>query len=286
MWNCCGGKGNDPGCEASMRHIPKEYPVGELENTWAFYPTIPTEKKADIRLAVAIDCEMGTAVSGECELIRVTVIDYFTSEVLVDRLVYPKEKMAHYNTRYSGVTRGAMEKARAAKTCFFGRDQAREAVWKFVGPNTIIIGHSLNNDLRALRWIHSNVVDTHLLWSTKIKKVDEDLMTSEDIDGGETRNNSSSQKNDLAENRKEEERVQKELNLAFHTSLSVNNEGKSARRTKGSGPHSLKTLSKTVLNREIQSNNKAGHDSLEDALASRDLAHWKICEMIYNIGTT
>jgi hypothetical protein len=42
---------------------------------------------------------------------------------------------------------------------------------------------------------------------------------------------------------------------------------------KGSGALSLKTLAMVRLGREIQAGGKKGHDSLEDALAARDLAH-------------
>jgi RNA exonuclease 1 len=53
----------------------------------------------DIRVAVALDCEMGTAASGESELIRVTMVDYFSDEILVDNLVEPGVRMLHLNTR-------------------------------------------------------------------------------------------------------------------------------------------------------------------------------------------
>jgi RNA exonuclease 1 len=42
---------------------------------------------------------MGTAASGESELIRVTMVDYFSDEILVDNLVEPGVRMLHLNTR-------------------------------------------------------------------------------------------------------------------------------------------------------------------------------------------
>ena len=106
---------------------------------WKFHATPAAAAYSDIRQAVAIDCEMGTAASGDNELIRVTLIDYFSSAVLVDSLVYPDVAMSHYNTRFSGVTKQDMETARARGRCFRGRDQARTAVWRFVGPSTIVV---------------------------------------------------------------------------------------------------------------------------------------------------
>lgn len=120
---------------------------------------------------MAIDCEMGTAKSGDSELIRVTLIDYFSSEVLVDKLVYPDVAMEHYNTRFSGVTRRDMENARVRRQCLMGKKRAREMVWRFVGPHTVVVGHSAHNDLTAMRWIHTVVVDTLLLESEDRKSV-------------------------------------------------------------------------------------------------------------------
>jgi DNA polymerase III epsilon subunit-like protein len=40
--------------------------------------------------------------------------------------------------------------------------------------------------------------------------------------------------------------------------------------------HSLKALAKKHLNRDIQTNGKRGHDSLEDAVAARDIVHWNV----------
>ena len=40
-----------------------------------------------MRAAVALDCEMGISDEGERELIRISMIDYFTGEVLDNSLV-------------------------------------------------------------------------------------------------------------------------------------------------------------------------------------------------------
>ena len=41
---------------------------------------------------------MGTAFDGDSELIRLTLIDYFSGETLIDSLVYPDVAMLHFNT--------------------------------------------------------------------------------------------------------------------------------------------------------------------------------------------
>lgn len=118
-----------------------------------------------VRAAVALDCEMGTALSGESEIIRITVVDFFNQEVLLDSLVQPSIPMKHYNTRFSGVTASDMRDAVRNRTCIFGRDMARQQVWRFVGPDTVIVVHGGHNDLSALRLIHPLIIDTFILES-------------------------------------------------------------------------------------------------------------------------
>jgi RNA exonuclease 1 len=149
-------------CSGNEEHVPREYIPGEIQRLWQFYSTPDPMQGSCIHSVVVIDCEMGVSKYGDSELIRVTLIDFFSSAILIDKLVYPSIPMRHYNTRYSGVTQSDMADAVHTRTCFFGRDEARRAVWDYVAPWTVVVGHSVSNDLVALRWIHSRVVDTYL----------------------------------------------------------------------------------------------------------------------------
>ncbi|KAI5461800.1 ribonuclease H-like domain-containing protein [Mariannaea sp. PMI_226] len=211
-WSCCKEHIHSPPCQEEQGHLPRSYAKGELAAYWRMYKTPPSRPDSQIRTAVVLDCEMGVAESGESELIRLSMVDYFTCEILIDKLIWPDVKMSHYNTRFSGVTRAMMERARKSRQCIFGNKKARLEVWNYVGPKTIIIGHSAQGDLKSLRLIHQTVVDT--------------LEVERYMSG------------------------------------------------RGSGL-SLKKLAKERLDREIQIKRK-GHDSLEDAIATRDVLHWHI----------
>ncbi|KAK0118579.1 hypothetical protein ONS95_007465 [Cadophora gregata] len=261
VWSCCGKHVSADPCQAAEFHLARAYPAGQLESLWAFYPTPCAGVSHQVRAAVAIDCEMGTAKSGDSELIRVTLIDYFSSEVLVDKLVYPDVAMEHYNTRFSGVTRKDMEYARRSRQCLLGKKRAREAVWKFVDPHTIVVGHSAHNDLTAMRWIHDVVVDTWLVESEnkKAKEVEAKAKAERDRkkqEGSQTQNSPSQDLDKLKEAQQHKESPTKKV--------------------KGRGTLSLKTLTWERLRREIQTTGRKGHDSLEDAIATRDLAHWNV----------
>lgn len=203
-YECCGGRFHSQGCSSEVDHTPAD--VGELRALWKFYKTPePVHMQAaphtysdspygingkqcggkrfwkkldlgtastpagqtDIRPAVALDCEMGTSITGESVLIKVSLIDFFTQEKLIDQLVAPTTHMAHYNTKYSSVTPSAMNEAKSRGTAIAGTDAARELVYRYVDASTIIIMHGGSSDLNALRMIHPahRIIDTYVLES-------------------------------------------------------------------------------------------------------------------------
>jgi RNA exonuclease 1 len=223
------------------------------------HATPNTNNVDNVCAAVAIDCEMGTAVSGDSELIRVTMIDYFTGVVLVNNIVEPDVPMLHLNTRFSGVSWGDLNNAKRRGTCLAGKAHARSAIWRFVGPGTVVVGHALSNDLRALRWIHGLVVDSFLMEfnHAKMHKDDEERKSEghdKDIDELTTRMKKS---------------------IVSGVEVAVENPKITGQKKKRRGPgqYSLKTLAKKYLHADIQCDNK-GHDSFEDAVAARNLVHW------------
>ncbi|RFN42555.1 rna exonuclease 3 [Fusarium flagelliforme] len=214
-WTCCGAHVSGPPCKHEEHHLPEQSTLKEMSSRWQ-YSVTPASTTKNARKAVVIDCEMGTAASGDSELIRLTLIDYFSRQVLIDNLVWPDVLMSHLNTKYSGVTWQSMREARNAKRCIFGRKNARALVWKFVSPETIVIGHGASSDLTSLRWIHPQIIDTLI------------------VEGN-------------------------------------NHDGK----TNGL---SLKKLAELRLQRIIQKGK--GHDSLEDAIATRDLLHCNVVRLV------
>ena len=225
----------------------------ELENYWMFYQT-SGEQLPTHAAAVSIDCEMGSSQAGESELIRVTVIDYFNAEVLLDSLVYPDTKMAHYNTRFSGVTRKAMEDSRRQQKCLLGKGAARSAVLRFVGPDTIVIGHGLHMDLTSLRWVHTRVVDTFLLEQRRRRREEEANRKGDEMSESEEGKQEGAEDED---------------------------ESKFTETKREQGGLSLKTLAKQRLLRVIQQGH--GHDSVEDAMATRDLLHWHVLDALASV---
>ena len=111
---------------------------------------------------------MGVSSTKWPELIRFSLIDFFTGEVLIDKIVFPSVFLRSLSTPWSGVDWDMMWKAVRQGSCLFGRDAAREAIWKFVGPETVVITHAGENDMNVLRWIHPRVVDTQILGGSQV----------------------------------------------------------------------------------------------------------------------
>ncbi|KAF5634187.1 rna exonuclease 3 [Fusarium sp. NRRL 52700] len=158
-WTCCDQHVMGPPCKQEDEHKPERHTLKEISTRWQYSATPPITTK-NTRKAVVIDCEMGTAASSDTELIRLTLIDYFSSDVLIDKLVWPDVPMQHLNTKWSGVTWKMMKEARNKRECLFGWKNSRSLIWKFVGPETIVIGHGVKSDLTSLRWIHPRLIDT------------------------------------------------------------------------------------------------------------------------------
>lgn len=114
----------------------------------------------------ALDCEMVLTTAGS-ELARLTLVQVevfndgkVTTRVVWDELVQPQHKVVNYLTQHSGVT------ATMLKNVTTQLEQVQAALLCTIAPNDIVIGHSLENDLIAARWIHRNVIDTSLLFRT------------------------------------------------------------------------------------------------------------------------
>ncbi|PWN49500.1 hypothetical protein IE53DRAFT_345765 [Violaceomyces palustris] len=168
-WNCCGrlveestGDGEEACCLGP--HVFKEESTRDLHKREGFITTERLEELMKERNEstchqeiVAMDCELSYTTSG-MSLTRLTLVGE-DGEVLLDELVRCKADIIDYNTRWSGINEEDYR-----QKAILDLVDVRKAMARFVNRDTILIGHGLENDLRAVRLVHTNVVDTALLY--------------------------------------------------------------------------------------------------------------------------
>ena len=109
------------------------------------------------RGVLAMDCEMCLVEGGEPALTRISLVEWDGS-VLMDELVKPDKPIIDYLTPYSGITPAKLEHVDTTLADMQSR------LLKEITAKHILIGHSLNSDLLALKLTHPFVIDTSILY--------------------------------------------------------------------------------------------------------------------------
>ncbi|KAH7907300.1 hypothetical protein BJ138DRAFT_1014736 [Hygrophoropsis aurantiaca] len=120
---------------------------------------LPTERQRSN--IYAIDCEMCMTEDGK-ELTRVCMIDYVSGIVIYDQLVKPSKPVIDYLTRWSGITAETL--ASATTTLPQVQSHLMNILSPPNAPTSILVGHSLESDLKALKIAHPRCIDTALIY--------------------------------------------------------------------------------------------------------------------------
>ncbi|XP_031719052.1 RNA exonuclease 5 [Anarrhichthys ocellatus] len=183
--------------------IKKHYPVKGMPGFEEFVCTDGVDCVTDGSPLYGLDCEMCLTERGN-ELARVSLVDS-DGNCLLDDLVKPQNRILDYLTRFSGITAAML---RPITTTL--RD-VQVKLRQLLPSDAVLVGHSVNNDLVALKLIHQHVIDTSLLY-------------------------------------------RRDFGQKFK----------------------LKVLAEVVLQRQIQTEGKKGHNPIEDAVAALELAQYFI----------
>ena len=159
QWSCCKGEANADGCQVHDKHVADCIDYDDLRG---FVETLePSSRPANGDFGVfALDCEMCNTVRG-IELTRVTVVD-LKGKSVYESLVMPDNEIIDYNTRFSGIV---ADDLKDVKTKI--RD-VQAVLLSMFSSKTILIGHSLESDLKALKMLHKTVVDTSVVFPHKM----------------------------------------------------------------------------------------------------------------------
>ncbi|EXJ57073.1 hypothetical protein A1O7_07417 [Cladophialophora yegresii CBS 114405] len=105
----------------------------------------------------ALDCEMVLTADDKYSLARVSLVDW-SGKTVLDKYVKPSLPIQNYFTEFSGVTE---EILRDVTTML--ADVQKELL-SILGQDSILLGHSLESDLNALKLTHPFIIDTSIIY--------------------------------------------------------------------------------------------------------------------------
>ncbi|XP_017883961.1 RNA exonuclease 1 homolog [Ceratina calcarata] len=155
-YSCCQQYGSATGCCDARTHV---WDYVDYENLRGYVKTFPKNAPTEEQGVYALDCEMCYTTQG-LELTRITVIDE-DCNVAYETLVKPQNTIIDYNTRFSGITEENMKNTTTSLL------DVQATLLTMFSEKTILVGHSLESDLKALRLLHDTVVDTSVMFPHK-----------------------------------------------------------------------------------------------------------------------
>ncbi|GAA6001456.1 hypothetical protein JCM10207_006675 [Rhodosporidiobolus poonsookiae] len=179
VWSCCPAVGA-ASCQTGP-HVFKDEDPAALHSRSSFSTSASLREGSTTSLppaedVCALDCELIYTISG-MSLARLTVLSS-SGSILLDEHVRPTTAILDLNTRFSGVVKEDLDKA------ILDLAGVKRALAQYIDERTILIGHGLENDLKALRIVHDKVIDTAILfphpnggtWRHSLRNLTKDIL--------------------------------------------------------------------------------------------------------------
>ncbi|KAF9780117.1 ribonuclease H-like domain-containing protein [Thelephora terrestris] len=142
-------------------HVFRESNPADLHKRHAFTYTRPPDSSRPVKTlgVAALDCEM-IYTTGGLSVARVSVVGVdgravFDEYVKMDEGVH----VIDFNTRFSGITPAIYSRFALRPLV-----EIRRSLDELISSETILVGHSLEHDLKSLRMIHLRNVDTAVVF--------------------------------------------------------------------------------------------------------------------------
>ncbi|XP_059617310.1 uncharacterized protein LOC132262168 isoform X2 [Phlebotomus argentipes] len=157
-FSCCGGDAGSRGCTTNSLHVWYGLQTGLNGPFEGFMATRHGAFDGKHQI-FGLDCEMCFTGRG-LELCKVSVVAS-DGRLLYERLVRPECQIVDYNTRFSGISeQDFVARGHNIRTL----KEVQQDLLKMISAEAILVGHGLENDLRALKIIHRNIIDTSVVF--------------------------------------------------------------------------------------------------------------------------
>ncbi|KAJ0982788.1 hypothetical protein J5N97_011043 [Dioscorea zingiberensis] len=131
----------------------QNYSFPSHNEEWVIVPLGEISEAMKSTIMIAIDCEMVLCEDDTEAVVKVCVVDH-NLEVKLDKFVKPNKAIVDYRKEITGVSAEDLE----GDACSLADIQ--KSLKKLLKHGTILVGHSLYNDLRALKIDYPRVIDT------------------------------------------------------------------------------------------------------------------------------
>lgn len=140
--------------ERARRHKAFQGP----DDGWSEMPaTTVNLDPGDESSVLVVDCEMVSTKVDKFALARVSLVNW-QGDTILDELIKPPDPVIDYLTQYSGITPDMLKDVTMTLPLLKDKLQA------IFTPGTILAGHSLDSDLKALKLVCPFVIDTSILY--------------------------------------------------------------------------------------------------------------------------
>ncbi|CAR27776.1 hypothetical protein ZYGR_0N02620 [Zygosaccharomyces rouxii] len=161
QYPCCGETTDSSsflrlGCQNRDHHVFREQTYEGMSSISEFKDTRHVEGPENV---LALDCEMAYTSLGY-EMIRLTIVDFFTSKTLFDEIVRPIGQVIDLNSQFSGV-----HEIKESESLSYEECMQKVLTESLINKNSILIGHGLENDVNVMRIFHRKIIDTAILYS-------------------------------------------------------------------------------------------------------------------------
>lgn len=154
LFSCCKGVSEEDGCVHHKYHASSYKPLEHSAFSWTFRKKQWSLNSANV---LALDSEMVYTTAG-LEVARVSLVS-IRGDVVYDSFVKPGNLILDYNTPFSGVKPEDLDGATPTLK------DVQQFLLQLLNVDTILVGHGLENDLIGLHLVHTNVVDTSLIFA-------------------------------------------------------------------------------------------------------------------------
>lgn len=158
-YTCCDMGEGVPGCSLAKQHVTQMQTTDIFKE---FVEAPPRYSDFDERSQkiFALDCEMVYTSLGPA-VARLSVVDY-RGEKILDEIIKPPGELLDTNFRFSGLGENEVLNAK------LNLAGAQERFFELINRDSILIGHSLESDLKSMRIVHRNVIDTSVLFPHRL----------------------------------------------------------------------------------------------------------------------